>query len=158
MTMINGIDRENLQRLATFLMHGNGVSKGVEFNMRWYMKEERQEEIVCKTSGCAVGFAPFAGIEKTPFESWNDYCKRTLIESTYDDPWHWCFSADWGMIDNTREGAAKRIQYFLDNGVPSEFDSYDAEINSQYDRSADDYGSEYVELYENTVVPTEVKI
>jgi hypothetical protein len=147
--MINGIDRENLQRLATFLMHGNGVSKGVEFNMRWYTKEERQEDIVCETSGCAVGFAPFAGIEKTPFESWNDYCKRTLIESTYDDAWYWCFASDWSLIDNTREGAAKRIQYFLDNGVPRGFESYD--------RSEDDYGSEYVGLYENTVVPAEVR-
>jgi hypothetical protein len=127
MMIINGIHRENLQKLATFLMYGE-KPKEVKFDMGLFTRAELngENDTVCRTAGCAVGFAPFAGIEKHIGETFTAYGSRTLVEDSTSKLWEWLFSGGWFYEDNTPEGAAKRIQYFLNGGeIPSDFDYED---------------------------------
>lgn len=123
------MNRENLQKLATFLAYGT-APEGVQFDMSSYspFNDRYERQLSCGTAGCAVGWAPFAGIEKLPHESFADYCDRQLVEKLADG-WNWCFSGYWAHYDNTPLGAAKRIQYFLDNGLPEEFED-EGDINA----------------------------
>lgn len=119
-------NRKNLQKLATYLYYGNG-SQGVKFDMGQFTEPDSKfypgvpgvGETHCSTAGCAVGFAPFAGIRKFKAESFYDYSLRTLTNDA--EEWKWCFNQRWADIHGTRKGAAKRIQYFLDNGLPENF-------------------------------------
>lgn len=119
------MNRENLQKLATFLAYGE-LPKDVKFSMGTYTGYQHSDEwqqTTCGTAGCAVGFAPFAGFQKSADEGWSEYSGR-LFTRDYRE-WAWCFDEDWKTVDDTPLGAAKRIQYLLDNeDVPSRFDEY----------------------------------
>jgi hypothetical protein len=120
------MNRENLQKLATYLAYadapmveGNGP---VEFDMGSYSQYgDGAYELMtdCGTVGCAAGWGPFAGIEKDPRESFREYCERAFGLRFPYATWIWCFNYDWRNVDNTREGAAKRIQYLLIHGDES---------------------------------------
>lgn len=79
----------------------------------------------CGTSGCAIGHAPMVyGVTKPhKDEDWTDYSYRFLFDlpdayvasNTQDKVWEWCFSGEWVDNDNTPQGAAKRMMYFLNN-------------------------------------------
>lgn len=79
----------------------------------------------CGSVGCAVGHGPLAGIDAIKGEDWNEYCLRVFgLAVQYDtkvenDPWVWCFDRGWKHVDNTHSGAARRITYMLEKGVPS---------------------------------------
>ena len=70
----------------------------------------------CGTVGCAVGHGPYAGIPKTTSEEWGAYSRRAFISSESGDAWMFCFDGSWARVDNTPQGAAKRIRYFLKHG------------------------------------------
>jgi hypothetical protein len=90
----------------------------------------------CGTVACAAGHGPAAGIplrrdervltldwwDGTPTAEidWAAYIKRAFGVSQGDD-WTWMFGGDWADVDNTPQGAAKRIRYFLEHGVPEDF-------------------------------------
>lgn len=141
-TMKDGINRKNLQKLATFLAYGE-LPKEVKFNMaRFCMKDGAildDEEITrpfCGTSACAVGFAPFAGIRKFKKESFFDFSCRAFIDNEErDEEWEWCFDAMWRLVDNTPKGAAKRIQYLLDKGIGRWNGDYDEDAKKLYART-----------------------
>lgn len=131
------MNRDNLQKLATFLYYGK-APVGVEFNMRRF-STDCQLLPTCNTSGCAVGWAPFAGITKRTDENFLDYSCRTLIDFDSERRnWDWCFDDNWDEYDPTREAAAKRIQYLLDNGLPERFNTVEME--------------DFVSVYANTEV------
>ncbi len=77
-------------------------------------------ELVCGTIGCAVGHGPYEGIVKKDTESWMQYCQRSLgvKECSLCLLFYFLFSHHWKERDNTPEGAGKRIEYFLKNGLP----------------------------------------
>lgn len=136
----DGLHRDNLQKLASYLMYGNGISKGIRFTMASFTKG-KQDVAFCETAGCAVGFAPFAGITKLSGEDFMEYSSRTLISATTYE-WEWCFSGEWIYVDNTREGAARRIQYLLDGGkVPDDFDV--EELSCLYEDQKDELRDVY---------------
>jgi hypothetical protein len=120
--MQDGIDRENLQKLATYLAYGE-LPKDVRFDMEFFTNGS-QLAPTCGTAGCAVGFAPFAGIKKKKNETFREYCNRTLIDGDeWSVTWIWCFGGDW---ENTPLGAAKRIQKLLNDGKPpTDWDEWD---------------------------------
>lgn len=116
------MNRENLQKLATGLAYGM-VPEGVEFDMRWftgYIDDEEAAATDCGTVGCALGHAPFFGFEKSSDEDWFKYCERHfgVRPDKTTNEWALFFGGSWALYDNTRLGAAKRIQYLIDNGFP----------------------------------------
>lgn len=118
------MNRENLQTLATYLAYAEKPPE-VRFDMETFSDDEHRcsDSTVCGTVGCAAGFGPFAGIPKLPEELWTQYTERQFgVDAREFD---WCFIASWKQVDNTPEGAAKRIQRMLNTGVPSSFDPND---------------------------------
>jgi len=96
------------------------------FNMENYTGEPHSAKITdCGSVGCAVGHGPYAGVPKDTSENWNAYGWENFIPSDNymtsfregNEPvrynWSFAFDSDWHRIDNTPQGAAKRIRYLL---------------------------------------------
>lgn len=126
-----GYDEQNLQTLATYLAY---EPTGPRFDMGTCYSAE------CDTVACAMGYGPVAGMPKKINEAWAAYEHRVFHNN--ETVYEWCFAFGWERIDNTRLGAAKRIQYLLDQGgdVP--------EVDGNYDAT-------HVALYANTEVKRE---
>lgn len=103
---------ENLRKLANYL---KGQLKAA-FDMDVYTKESWERDD-CGTGGCAAGHGPYAGIIKAN-ESWTSYVTRAFGLHVSDPARSWCFSSQWCNTDNTPLGAAKRIEWLLEHGVP----------------------------------------
>jgi len=107
----------------------------------------------CGAVACAVGHGPEAqvcGVENFLSHSrrvvdWNAYCNANFVQvqSDYEsylrvsDEYAWLFDGDWAVVDNSAKGAAKRILYFLDHGVPEGFNHRSA--YSEYTHLYKDY-------------------
>jgi len=74
---------------------------------------------VCGTAACAAGHGPVAGIAPLDGETWLVYSRRAFATG---DEWQWCFDEDWSQIDNTAHGAAARIEYLLNTGLPGDWE------------------------------------
>lgn len=125
--------RDNLQILANGLLAAD--IRGVQFDMsvfdengdRWNANEITASDCIhlskmateCGTVGCALGWAPFFGLKKNVGESWQRFGNRSLIDvEIHPEEWRWCFSAAWSRVDNTKRGAAQRIIWLLQYGLP----------------------------------------
>lgn len=79
----------------------------------------------CGTVACALGYGPSAGLTMLAEESragvyrWFRYSARVfgVVQETRE--WNFLFHCHWAMLDNTPAGAAKRIRYMLEHGVPA---------------------------------------
>lgn len=124
---------ENLTKLAAYLESMPEEYRG--FNMGFWLREAEtkneyrwppvntiftpyEARYHCGTVGCAVGHGPMAGIRANPGELWDDYSERVFDLEVFGPEWTWCFDADWSSVDNTPQGAAKRIRYLLEHGLP----------------------------------------
>ena len=77
-------------------------------------------KIPCGAVACSVGHGPSAGILVGDAESWYDYIKNNLcIPKT--PACSWMFSSKWSYVDNSPHGAAKRINYLLNEGLPADY-------------------------------------
>jgi hypothetical protein len=89
----------------------------------------------CGTIACAVGHGPAAGIpmQKSEYEAverdpvnhgidWDSYAERVFGANLDGNLWHFLFSASWRFIDNTALGAAARIRYVLERGLPERWE------------------------------------
>ena len=95
------MNKENLTKLANYLASG-AVDDG--FDMWTY-------------ESCAIGYGPDSGIPKLHDENWGEYYIRAFgVARGYS--WDWCFSGEWRYRDNTPQGAAARILYLVEHGVP----------------------------------------
>lgn len=124
---INTRKFENLKTLAKYLedLEINGLKFSMERYHDYGNFMSDIDLLDCGTGGCAVGHAPYAGIEKLKGEDFTSYSHRTLvpvdhglpmseIDDQQQDIWDWLFSDDWAAIDDTPEGAAARIRAFID--------------------------------------------
>lgn len=87
-----------------------------KFTMEVYSSGGSQRETICKTAGCAVGWAPFFGIDKQRKEGFVSYSQRVF--SLGESSWEYLFSYKWEDVDNSRRGAGLRIKYYLEHGLP----------------------------------------
>lgn len=112
--------RLNLMLLADFL---DAPRKRLRFNMTTF--EEKGE---CGTVRCACGYGPYAGVRMLKEEranaggasygnGWSIYAHRAF--GATGGVFCWLFAGVWYRNDNTREGAAARIRYYLKHGLPA---------------------------------------
>ena len=142
------MNKENLLKLADYL---DGEVTQEQFNMAWYRtaNDGRITDFYnthdCGSVGCALGWSPFVkglephdcdyvdlGDDYGEYLNFRDYSARVFDLSSSE--WTWCFDSYWVKIDNTPSGAAKRIRYLVEHGIPLEWFAplpYDPEI---YDR------------------------
>lgn len=123
--------RANLRKLARFLdrVQPKRFDMSTFTNQSAYPAEAKYE---CGTVACAAGHGPACGIKANKRESWLDYTERAF-GAPEDEPFFlWCFGGVWDDTDNRPAGAAARIRYALDNGVP---DNYRAQMYGRRRRS-----------------------
>jgi hypothetical protein len=73
----------------------------------------------------AIPYGIDAGIKKGEYECFYSYVCRVFIDDN-KSPFHlnafyWLFGKLWSKIDNSPKGAAKRINIFLDKGLPDDW-------------------------------------
>ena len=118
------MNRENLGRMSDYI---RTISQE-QFSMIDY-RSGQQETIECDSVGCIIGHCTILDLpENIPirtyfhgggnsklFDIWST--RFTGLES-HSKEWLWCFAYYWKYSDDTPEGASKRIDYLLDNGLP----------------------------------------
>jgi hypothetical protein len=120
--------RDNLAKLADYLE--NLPDDYAKFDMEFFMSADGEpidtpKTVSCGTVACAVGHGPSAGIPVCGDNNWPDYVQRVfgVYHARESGAFEWLFAEWWASVDNTPKGAANRIRYYLENGVPHE-DSY----------------------------------
>lgn len=114
--------RNNLKKLADFIR----TVPQEKFSMFAYRGDEDEFTHECNTIGCALGYAPqvlYDNLQDVPkypdsrirFEKISDE-KLGIISFSY--AFAWMFSLRWTGVDNTPTGAADRIEWFLNHGLP----------------------------------------
>lgn len=140
------INKANLKKLAEYLIELPEGYQNFEMSGFLYYDVPEQDEYngyggsifpdeiktvvennnyVCGTVGCAIGHGPLAGIlvSKTDDNDWLEYSNRVFMSGPeYDDVWQWCFGGAWCDIDNSPQGAGKRILYYLEHGLPNDWE------------------------------------
>ena len=120
--------RANLETLAAYHERGGGEERfdmkrffevrGPGFDLEVPPGEVGLEHNDCGTVCCALGGGPLAGISAFCGETWSTYCFRAFGIYTGGPAWQFMFGGEWAERDNTRAGAAARIRYAIEIGVP----------------------------------------
>lgn len=120
-----GVKLDNLLKMADYI---ENVPQDA-FNMGFY-RTGNEHKHNCDSIGCIIGHCvildsftniPFYhdvfGIYCIDFDLWSQ--QYTGIRS-YSMSWRYLFSPEWSYrpTDNTPKGAAKRIRYYVKNGLP----------------------------------------
>lgn len=120
---ITAEQRANFKKLADYLATGETAMK---FDMTAFCTSQDESvefephEHDCGTVGCALGHGPAAGISSKPHEGWEEYSERCFVDWG-SDAWEWCFAGEWQFRENTPKGAAARIYYMLEHGLPKDW-------------------------------------
>lgn len=119
------MNKENLLRMADYIE----TIPQEQFGMGMYrMGIEVTTTQKCGTVGCVIGhctildtpenFKRFkrAGLRGTmDFKNWS---REFTGITAFSDTWNYLFSGNWEKIDNTPQGAAKRIREVVEHGLP----------------------------------------
>lgn len=132
---MNNIQKSRLAQVALFLLQNvrktlNGdYIAGKKLNMEVFcsnsdLGQVSPEQAECGTNLCILGFAAllFPNIVKEsdtiyPWNRWTAF-STALVGSIHDDEWAFLFEKFW---PNKVESAARRILYYLTEGMPPEF-------------------------------------
>jgi len=115
--------RENLQLMADHLKTN---VKQENFHMRDYRSFRDTINPVCGSVGCTVGTCTVLDVENV-IKNFTDYDGEIEFTAWSEDftglleveaEWSWCFGSTWSKTDNTPTGAALRIEWLLNNGLP----------------------------------------
>lgn len=97
----------------------------------------------CGAVACALGHGPAAGIIPEEDICWIKYCAKYFGMIFGEVIYLWCFDTDWTEVDNTPQGAGKRIAFMLEKGhetIPDGFveGGWSASMYSDYEPNWDD--------------------
>lgn len=163
--------RDNLRRLSAYLKTTFAKSQGVSFDMNTFCKVTPSHLIEtneCGTIACSIGHYAVMmgwevasqgarpkdcilpkgeGVSPSGYMFWWSFSEKIIgvKKDNYEGLvlWRWLFATDWSSVDNTALGAAARIDYYLENGVPKQFSG----------GNTVSYTIEVVELYESYRLP-----
>lgn len=117
------MNRENLQRMADYIRTVPQRS----FAMDTYRGPLDTQGPKCNSVGCIIGHCTILDadlINELLHESCGSvyaFAKWSFLFtglSDSEDSWYWCFGWRWAHSDNTPTGAADRIEWLLENGLP----------------------------------------
>jgi len=113
----------NLLALARYLVRNASAidAQGLRFgdvSMRRFRPIPAAIEAPAETTLPPLAYGPAAGVTPRPRDDWRAYCIRCFgIE--FDQPFiHWLQAKPWQTTEPSAVGAALRIAYVLDYGVP----------------------------------------
>lgn len=124
------INYENLEKIAAYTE--KRPQEG--FNMMQYCQDDRGHSVshACGTLMCIIGDLPALkgefSLRSDEVHShvsgqavdWSSYSGRVTGLDDSGDEWEYLFGGDWVYTDNTPKGAAARIRYFIENGLPED--------------------------------------
>jgi hypothetical protein len=116
------MNRENLQRMAD---HIRTVPQEL-FDMRRF-RSGKKDTHECTSVGCIIGICTILDPEPLPMLNsitidFNGWTKKITGMSVITNEWYWCFSMYWVDTDNTPTGAADRIEWLLNHGLPEDWE------------------------------------
>lgn len=133
---VTAFQRENLEKHYRFLcehvyMYDLGFDMSGFSNGNFFSKDLKE---ICNTVACSLGYAPlhipimdsdytFDMYKLKPFFDYLKYGNRVFCNPNRN-LWGYVFGEDWTDLDNTVLGAARRIRFALDVGVPSIISRY----------------------------------
>ena len=118
--------RDNLQLMADHLKISVNQDN---FDMDQYRGDiDDFSDPECGSAGCTVGTCTVLDVENViknftfpngeiNFRAWSED-----FTGIYRAEWAWCFGYAWAKTDNTPIGAALRIEWLLNHGLPDEWD------------------------------------
>jgi len=118
------MNRENLQRMADYIK----TVPQEKFAINMYRGAYKDNGHECNTLGCVIGHCTILDKNPLPIMGFNQRIDFGLWSEGFtgidvdEDEWKWCFDGDWDTIDNTPTGAAKRIEWLLNNGLPENWE------------------------------------
>lgn len=114
------MNKENLLKMADYIE----TIPQESFDMSDY-RTGQWETPECNSVGCIIGHCTVldkvtaANVkmwdETIDFQLWSYSFTKINVESA---EWDYLFHSMWKYADNTPTGAAKRIRYFVENGLP----------------------------------------
>lgn len=117
------MNKENLRKMAEYIR----TVPQEDFNMAYFRRENADlVNVECNSVGCVIGHCThldainvikkYIRIDRTiRFSAWAaDFTGLPV----YSDGFRWCFDSEWIVSDNTPEGAARRIEWLIDKGLP----------------------------------------
>lgn len=115
------INLVNLQRMAD---HIKTIQQEM-FDMDVY-RSGQEKYAECDSVGCIIGHCTVLDKENLPINSfgkimfgcWIEQFTGVCCQSSTSLEFRWLFSTDWSFIDNTAIGAYKRIEWYINHGVP----------------------------------------
>ena len=115
--------RYNLQLMADHLK--NNVKQD-NFHMGRYRGDDDFSNPVCGSVGCTVGTCSVLDANNVITNFTNPDGEIEFLDWSEDftgllggeEEWDWCFASDWKTTDNTPIGAALRIEWLLNHGLP----------------------------------------
>lgn len=117
------MNKERLLQGADWLLKNADPNR---FHMLVY-REGDETNHICNTVGCAVGWLTgMVAPDTLPRDIWgNNSIDFSQWSTEYfdldDDEWDWCFDGAWTHTDNTLEGAAARMRYLAECGLPADW-------------------------------------
>jgi len=114
------MNRENLKLMADYIE----TIPQEKFDMERFRTGEKVKH-KCNSVGCILGHCTVLNKNPLPlYKSGNIDFYAWSKEFTGLDPdsseWAYLFASEWEDGDNTPTGAAKRIRYLLENGLPED--------------------------------------
>lgn len=131
-TILDSLSKENIKNLRKVAKYMPTIPKK-DFAMDSYRSstDEVPDSCMshnCNTIGCILGHAtilfPFNQIPKylSGNINFNELSGIFFGINNWKKEWSFLFGPEWYNSDNTPEGASRRILYFLENGLPSNWD------------------------------------
>jgi len=118
------MNRENLQRMADYIK----TIPQEKFDMGKYRDTNDIKTHECNSVGCVIGHCTILDKNPLPIFKNTDGIRFTDWSEVFtglngaSDEWGWCFASEWYDVDNTPTGAAKRIEWMLDNDLPEDWE------------------------------------
>lgn len=140
-----GYNVVNLRRMALYI----STLKQEQFDMRTF-RDGQEKFRHCDSVGCVIGHCTALDDPKNIIRDKDGYIMFSNWSETFTGlnmrckEYEWCFGTIWATIDNTPDGASKRILYFLEHlKVPKNFGRMNAKSLLQY--------YEHIEIRKNNI-------
>ena len=114
------MNRENLALMPAYIR----IIRQEMFDMKSF-RHGQYETHECDSVGCVIGHCTILDLNPLPMSAFGNIDFVTWsrgFTGLLDDGWEWCFSGGWSETDNTPEGAALRIEWLLEKGVPEDWE------------------------------------
>jgi len=115
------MNRPNLALMPPFI---RTIPKD-KFDMMSF-REGQSKTPECKSVGCVIGHCTVLDPNPLPRNrfsriSFYEWSENFTGLAKFGHEWRWCFDSNWVDTDNTPNGAALRIEWLLNHGLPKDW-------------------------------------